>query len=220
MKKIVIFLLAAILLVTCLAVAEQNAPAENETIVEDVAAEEITEETEEALECPESYFVSGYVMEIMEDGSILILTNSGEEIVIHLHDETINELGEILPGQYIICDYNGMMTRSIPAQISADHLYVYSMDGFVTEVIENEEERYFLMDTELHGIVMVRLPEDILLPSAEMNVRVYFNGAMTLSLPGQINALGMESIPNELARGEIEITDEPIAEETETPAEE
>jgi len=221
MKKIVIFLLAAILLVTCLAVAEQNAPAENETPVENAAAEEIIEEeTEETPDCPESYFVSGYVMEIMEDGSLLILTNNGEEIVVHLHEETVNELDEILPGQFIIVDYNGMMTRSIPAQISADHLYVYSMDGIVTEVIENEEERYFLMDTELHGIVMVRLPEDILLPNVDMHVRVYFNGVMTLSLPGQINALGMESIPNELARGEIEITDEPIAEETETPAEE
>ena len=139
MKKVVIFLLAAILLVTCIAIAEQTdapTPAETET-TETVETEEIieTEETEEVSECPENYFVSGFVMEIMEDGSILILTNQGEEIVIHLHDETINELEEIVPGQFIIADYNGMMTRSLPPQISADHLYVYTMDGIVTELI-------------------------------------------------------------------------------------
>ena len=204
MKKVVIFLLAAILLVTCIAIAEQTdapTPAETET-TETVETEEIieTEETEEVSECPENYFVSGFVMEIMEDGSILILTNQGEEIVIHLHDETINELEEIVPGQFIIADYNGMMTRSLPPQISADHLYVYTMDGIVTELIEDEETRAFLMETELHGIVMVRLPEDIILPTLEEHVRIHFNGVMTLSLPGQINALGMETIPSDLAR--------------------
>lgn len=216
MKKILIFLLAAILLVTCFAIAEQTEPTaapENESVVteESKAAEEVTEEISE---CPENYFVAGFVMEVMEDGSILILTNQGEEIVIHLHDETINELAEIIPGQFIIADYNGMMTRSLPPQISADHLYAYSMDGVVTELIENEEMRAFLMETELHGLVMVRLPEDIILPTIEENVRVHFNGVMTLSLPGQINALGMETIPSDLAR----TMEAPAAEATEAPA--
>ncbi|MBQ4551460.1 MAG: hypothetical protein IJA59_00745 [Clostridia bacterium] len=218
MKKTLIFLLAAILLVTCFAIAEQTEPTavpENDTIVtqESESAEEMTEEI---ADCPENYFVSGFVMEVMEDGSILILTNQGEEIVIHLHEETINEFEEILPGQFIIADYNGMMTRSLPPQISADHLYAYSMDGIVTELIETEEERAFLMETELHGVVMVRLPEDIILPTLEEHVRVHFNGVMTLSLPGQINALGMETIPNDLARTmpepAVEATDAPAAE--------
>ena len=213
MKKIVIFLLAAILLVTCFAIAEQTenpAPAENETVVSDEVLE-----TEEDAECPEDYFVAGFVMEIMEDGSILILTNQGEEIVIHLHEETINELEEILPGQFIIADYNGMMTRSLPPQISADHIYAYSMDGIVTEVIENEEERAFLMETELHGLVMVRVPEEIILPTIDEHVLVHFNGLMTLSLPGQINAIGMETIPSDLARvmpAPADTTDAPVAE--------
>lgn len=221
MKKIVILLLAAILLVTCFAIAEQSAPTdtnENETIVTEETQEPTLEETEEAadetIDCPENYFVSGFVMEVMEDGSILILTNQGEEIVIHLHDETINEFEEIVPGQFIIADYNGMMTRSLPPQISADHLYAYSMDGVVTELIENEDERAFLMETELHGLVMVRLPEDIILPTPEENVRIHFNGVMTLSLPGQINALGMETIPSDLAR----TAEEPAIEATEAPA--
>ena len=218
MKKTLIFLLAAILLVTCFAIAEQTEPTavpENDTIVtqESESAEEMTEEI---ADCPENYFVSGFVMEVMEDGSILILTNQGEEIVIHLHEETINEFEEILPGQFIIADYNGMMTRSLPPQISADHLYAYSMDGIVTELIETKEERAFLMETELHGVVMVRLPEDIILPTLEEHVRVHFNGVMTLSLPGQINALGMETIPNDLARTmpepAVEATDAPAAE--------
>ena len=67
MKKVVIFLLAAILLVTCIAIAEQTdapTPAETET-TETVETEEITEteETEEVSECPENYFVAGFVMD-------------------------------------------------------------------------------------------------------------------------------------------------------------
>jgi len=224
MKKIVIFLLAAILLVTCFALAEQAEPTaqpENEiattdeTIIsEDTMAYEGEMMEEEFVgECPESYFVSGYVMEVMEDGSLLILTNDGEEIVIHMSEETVVEIENIQPGQFIIADYNGMMTRSLPPQISAQHLYVYVMEGTVTEQLI--EDNAFLMETELQGLVMVRLPEGMRMPNAEENVRVFFNGVMTLSLPGQINAFGMETIPNELARPMVapaESTDAPAAE--------
>lgn len=222
MKKIVIFLLAAILLVTCFAIAEQTEPAAqpeseiattDETVIsEDTMAYDGEEMDEEFVgECPENYFVSGYVMEVMEDGSLLILTNDGQEIVIHLHEDTINEIEEILPGQFIIADYNGMMTRSLPPQISAQHLYVYAMSGTVTEQLI--EENAFLMETEVQGLVMVRLPEGLRMPNVEENVRVFFNGVMTLSLPGQINALGMETIPNDMAR-----MPEAPAEATEIPA--
>ena len=221
MKKIVIFLLAAILLVTCFAMAEMTEPAaqpENEisttdetVISEDTMAFEGEMIEEEFVgECPEVFFVSGYVMEVMEDGSLLILTNDGEEIVIHLHEETINEIEDIQPGQFIIADYNGMMTRSLPPQISAQHLYVYVMDGTVTEQLT--EENAFLMETELQGLVMVRLPEGLRMPNVEENVRVYFNGVITLSLPGQINAFGMETIPGEMARPMPAPAEQPAAE--------
>jgi len=210
MKKIVIFLLAAILLVTCFAIAEQTEPTaqpENEIATTDETL--INEDTqaydgemidEEFVgECPESYFVSGYVMEVMEDGSLLILTNDGEEIVIHMSEETIVAFEEpITAGQFIIADYNGMMTRSLPPQISAQHLYAYAMDGIVTEQLI--EDNAFLMETEVQGIVMVRLPEGLRMPNVDEHVRIHFNGVMTLSLPGQINALGMETIPSDLAR--------------------
>ena len=222
MKKIVIFLLAAILLVTCFALAEQTTPAaqpENEiATTEETLINENTQafdgemiEEEFVGECPESYYVSGYVLEVMEDGSLLIITNDGEEIVIHMNDETIVGFEEpITPGQFIIADYNGMMTRSIPAQISAQYLYAYAMDGVVTEQLV--EENAFMMETEVQGLVMVRLPENLRMPNVDEHIRVHFNGVMTMSLPGQINAFGMETIPGDMARPMPAPVEEPAAE--------
>ena len=222
MKKIVIFLLAALLLVTCFAMAEMTEPAaqpENEiattdeTIIsEDTMAFEGEMIEEEFVgECPEVYSISGYVMEVMEDGSLLILTNDGEEIVIHMNEETIIGFEEpITPGQFIIADYNGMMTRSIPAQISGQYIYAYSMDGVVTEQLV--EDNAFLMETEVQGLVMVRLPENLRMPNVDEHVRVHFNGVMTMSLPGQINAFGMETIPSDMARPMPAPAEQPAAE--------
>ena len=222
MKKIVIFLLAAILLVTCFALAEQTTPAaqpENEiATTEETLINENTQafdgemiEEEFVGECPESYYVSGYVLEVMEDGSLLIITNDGEEIVIHMNEETIIGFEEpITPGQFIIADYNGMMTRSIPAQISAQYLYAYAMDGVVTEQLV--EENAFMMETEVQGLVMVRLPENLRMPNVDEHIRVHFNGVMTMSLPGQINAFGMETIPGDMARPMPAPVEEPAAE--------
>ena len=79
------------------------------------------------------------------------------------------------------------MTRSLPPQVTADTISMYCLQGEVTEVYPDQNA--VLLNTETSGDVYVRLPEgweDDLSPQQQLIV--YFNGVMTMSLPGQINA--------------------------------
>lgn len=145
------------------------------------------EDPEEMIEVQEVYLISGEIAQIDESG---ILINAGESgmVLVNITDETIMETGgELAAGDYIHVDYNGMMTRSIPAGITAQVVRCYTIEGTVSEIIA--EEGGMLLETETHGQVYAHLPEgDEMEIKTGDAVKVYFNGAMTMSLPGQINA--------------------------------
>lgn len=169
MKKIIIIALAALLAVVSAFAVSNEAP-EAETV-----------------EVQEVFLISGEIVEIGEDS---ILINAGEAgmVQVNIAEETIMETaGELAAGDYIHVDYDGKMTRSIPAQITAQVIRCYIMEGEISEMIEGENAA--LIETETHGQVYVHLPEN---NQAELqagdSIKVYFNGAMTMSLPGQINA--------------------------------
>ena len=108
---------------------------------------------------------------------------AGEHILL----DTFDGAETLSVGDYIYIDYDGKMTRSLPAQITALTVRCHVLEGEVVEYYA--DEKAMLIDTESHGEVYVRLPADFSqTPSAGDPVRVYFNGAMTLSLPGQVNA--------------------------------
>ena len=173
---------------------------------------------------PEVYMIEGVVSGVTEEG-ILLRTEELGEVLIIPGEETLWEGAEALAeGDYAYVDYNGMMTRSIPARISAMVIRSYRMEGVVTEVFEDGSA--MLINTETYGDVYVTLPgaaeeataeaeeavqeeaaaegeeaaqeeaaaegeeveEAAELPKAGDSVTVYFNGAMTMSLPGRINA--------------------------------
>lgn len=165
---------------------------------------------------PEVYMIEGAVIQNDENG-ILINTADMGPVLVMTGEETLWEGTETLEaGDYAYVDYNGMMTRSLPGQINAMVIRSYRMEGTVTEIMA--EENAMLISTETHGNVYVTLPsegapefeplpgspeaeaaaqeaageevvaEEAVLPAAGDNVTVYFNGAMTMSLPGRINA--------------------------------
>ena len=63
--------------------------------------------------------IAGTVLEIGEE-SILLETPEGQLIEAILTADTIREGKEIAEGDFIHVRYNGQMTRSIPAQVTAD----------------------------------------------------------------------------------------------------
>ena len=161
----------------------------------------------------EVYMIEGQVVQADENG-ILINTADMGEVLVLTTDETLWEGTEALEaGDYAYVDYNGMMTRSLPPQITATVIRSWRMEGVVSEVYA--EENAMLITTGTHGEVYVHLPataedavpadeaqaetdaeapageqqvEAAILPAAGDNVTVYFNGVMTMSLPGQISA--------------------------------
>ena len=87
-------------------------------------------------------------------------------------------------GDYIHVLYDGIMTRSLPAQVYAQIFGCYKTTGTVSELTESG----FLLTTET-DVVQVNA-DAALLDGMEngMTVTVYSNGAMTMSLPVQISA--------------------------------
>ena len=72
--------------------------------------------------------IAGTVLEIGEE-SILLETPEGQLIEAILTADTIREGKEIAVGDFIHVMYNGQMTRSYPAQVTAQHIGCYVLTG-------------------------------------------------------------------------------------------
>lgn len=147
----------------------------------------ISEETEEAE--IELFTIEGIVSEIT--GEYILIENADiGSVQANITADTVftNEL-PVCEGQYVFIAYNGMMTRSLPPQISAFMISNFRLTGDILSV--SDTENAFTMHTEMHGEVVVNLPETIHAQDYKEveSVMVYFDGAMMLSLPAQISGM-------------------------------
>lgn len=150
------------------------------------SAESILVNASEILPLPvvqEVFDMAGIVTEIGE-GFVMIETADGQMIQVNTFEETIFEGKEIATGDYIHVTYNGQMTFSIPAQIAAQKIGCYAHTGVVGEVTEGQ----FTLETEMELILVNAAIEQMAGLQPGMNVTVYSNGAMTMSLPAQVGA--------------------------------
>lgn len=148
---------------------------------------EVTEEYE-----PEYVTLQGFVTEISGE-YVMIETEEFGSVQANLSADTVfvTEL-TLSEGQYATVTYDGMMARSLPPQVNAIVISNYRMIGKIISVnvgmdAANDSLTIF---TDLHGEVIVHLPENV--DSSEYEegdmVLVYNDGAMTMSLPPQIGA--------------------------------
>lgn len=204
MKKMMAIALMIVLLGAAYAVAQnQEEAAEALEVIEvtEVAEEaeemeemeeseesEEAEEAEEIEEIAEIFDISGEILEITPE-YILIGNEMLGEVQVNLAEGTVIEGAHALEvGQTVVIMYNGMMTRSLPAQITAMHIGVYVVEGSVTAV---EDEFVMILREDTEEEVMMTLPENA--PELKEGDRViaYTNGAMTMSLPPQMNAIAI-----------------------------
>ena len=129
--------------------------------------------------------LSGVVLE-MNDKFILIEDSDGQQVQVNLFEDTMTEGDAIVPGALIHVLYNGMMTRSLPPQVAAIRFSCFAFTGDSAEMNQNG---FLLHPDEGIDAVQVNASEE-LLEGLEpgSRVTVYFSGAMTMSLPGQIGA--------------------------------
>ena len=80
--------------------------------------------------------LSGYVLDVQEE-LLLVKTPDGLYVEALLTEETASEGVDVLVGDFVHILYNGMMTRSLPAQITAQAVSCHKLQGIVSEMAED-----------------------------------------------------------------------------------
>lgn len=199
MKKKMIWVLLAVVLVLAAAavlllnkndVVESTGPI---VVTEETTAEpEIPEETEaEALSEEaeiELVTLTGVITEITDEYVLLDVGDMGQ-IQANLSEDTLIEgVEELAIGQTAIVTYDGKMTRSLPAQITALRVGVYEVRGTVKTM---EDGRITVEKTEGGDEVVLTLPENAPALAVGDVITAYTTGISTMSLPPQMNAIAI-----------------------------
>ena len=163
-----------------------NAPSE-----EAETANALREETETEDGAEEIDTLCGQITEINDEYLILEGTQQGTVQVNILDDTLYNgslQQGELAVGQYAEVIYDGKMTRSIPAQIAALAINVYPLKGTVDAV--EEDGRVLVTPADGGEQVVLSLPDGVTMEAGE-TATFYTNGMATMSIPAQMNAIGV-----------------------------
>lgn len=200
MKKKMIWVLLAVVLVLAAAAAvlllNKNDVVESTgpiVVTEETTAEpEIPEETEaEALSEEaeiELVTLTGVITEITDEYVLLDVGDMGQ-IQANLSEDTLIEgVEELAIGQTAIVTYDGKMTRSLPAQITALRVGVYEVRGTVKTM---EDGRITVEKTEGGDEVVLTLPENAPALAVGDVITAYTTGISTMSLPPQMNAIAI-----------------------------
>ena len=168
------------------AVPETTSAPNEETETANALREETeTTETEDGAE--EIDTLCGQITEINDEYLILEGTQQGTVQVNILDDTLYNgslQQGELAVGQYAEVIYDGKMTRSIPAQIAALAINVYPLKGTV------DDGRVLVTPADGGEQVVLSLPDGVTMEAGE-TATFYTNGMATMSIPAQMNAIGV-----------------------------
>lgn len=135
------------------------------------------------ISAEEAHELAGIVEEITDEYYI-IKTAEGQRYQINLDSTTIFDGETPCVNDLIHVQYDGKMTRSIPAQVTALHIGCYYHTGAIVELTQEG----FTLDAG-EQLMEVHCQQELLsgLENGQQ-VKVYTNGIMTMSLPAQVNA--------------------------------
>lgn len=155
------------------------------------APNEETETAEAEDGAEEIDTLCGQITEINDEYLILEGTQQGT-VQVNIFDDTLYngslQQGELAVGQYAEVIYDGKMTRSIPAQIAALAINVYPLKGTVDAV--EEDGRVLVTPADGGEQVVLSLPDGVTMEVGE-TATFYTNGMATMSIPAQMNAIGV-----------------------------
>ena len=200
MKKKMIWVLLAVVLVLAAAAAvlllNKNDVVESTgpiVVTEEVTAELETQEEAEAEALSEEAEIelvtlTGVITEITDEYVLLDVGDMGQ-VQANLSEDTLIEgVEELAIGQTAIVTYDGKMTRSLPAQITALRVGVYEVRGTVKTM---EDGRITVEKTEGGDEVVLTLPENAPALAVGDVITAYTTGISTMSLPPQMNAIAI-----------------------------
>ena len=167
-----------------------------EATTEPEQAEVLTDETLTEDGMAQVYSLYGQITEITDEYLMLEGTEQGK-VQVNLLDDTLYngaiQQSELAVGQYAEVLYDGKLTRSIPAQAAALAVNVYPLTGTVDEV--QEDGRVLVIPTDGGAQVLLSLPEGTTVAGGE-TATFYTTGVATMSIPAQMNAIGVEKAEN------------------------
>ena len=181
---------AAVLLLTTNDVVASTGPL---VVTEEVTAEPETQEEAEAEALSEEAEIelvtlTGVITEITDEYVLLDVGDMGQ-VQANLSEDTLIEgVEELAIGQTAIVTYDGKMTRSLPAQITALRVGVYEVRGTVKTM---EDGRITVEKTEGGDEVVLTLPENAPALAVGDVITAYTTGISTMSLPPQMNAIAI-----------------------------
>jgi len=203
MKKKMMILLAMLVaaaLICAAAFALAGGTAKQEATENDLSSVQNTEmpekesnavSTEEELQEEEVFNLEeifGTVLEVT-DAYILLETKQSGKVQANIYEDTVMEGAERFEiGQVVRVVYDGMMTRSIPAQINAMLIGVYAVHGEVTEITEDS---MIIKRIDTQEEVIITFEENEMEIAVGDVVTAYTNGISTMSLPPQMNAIAI-----------------------------
>ncbi len=131
--------------------------------------------------------LTGTVEEMPGEGEekyYIIKTFEGQRFQVNVDAATAFDGSTPALGDVIHVFHDGKMTRSIPAQVYAQHIGCHYHTGAIVELTQEG----FTLDSQ-EQIIEVHA-QQALLEGLEngQQVKVYTNGVMTMSLPAQVNA--------------------------------
>lgn len=151
----------------------------------------LTDETQTEDDMTQVYMLHGQITEITDEYLMLEGTEQGT-VQVDLLDDTLYDgaiqQSELAVGQYAEVLYDGKLTRSIPAQAAALAVNIYPLAGTVDEV--QEDGRVLVTPTDGGEQVLLSLPDDVTVEAGE-TATFYTTGVATMSLPAQMNAIGV-----------------------------
>ena len=124
-------------------------------------------------------FDGGFLMEDKEMG--LVQVNTDDKTVL----DGILSIQPLEVGMYVLVDHTGMMTRSIPPQVYGMRVGCYTLSGVAGEITE---EGVLLTSDPIFGEVFVQMTPTMATVFPGVPMLVYYDGVMTMSLPGKVNA--------------------------------
>lgn len=138
----------------------------------------------------ESQSLQGQIFQVEQDYFLIETTTHGQ-VQVNFSQDTVFEgtdASTLKVGQFIVVDFDGKMTISLPPQVFALKVVVYTLQGTIAQM---DEGRMTLIQAETGEEVIVLLPKTQESFAAGDAVTVYTNGTMTLSLPAQTTAIGV-----------------------------
>lgn len=132
--------------------------------------------------------LQGTITELTEDGFLMETADLGPVMVLMTEETILEGLDELFMNEYVQVYYNGMMSRSLPPQVTAEKIAQYALYGTVTEIGEDSIVLLQQYD-ELAAPITVTLPENAPRLFVGCPVTVYTDGVMTASLDPLVNAI-------------------------------